>query len=302
MPGNNSIDLENNSFLRSQFSKITNEIQAFKSQNQSQLDLLGKLVWKKEITITEKDKPLQTLLKKHLSFFGEFIEITAGKQVQLRITSTSNLILLEIFSYNGATESLIDSKYYEFIKDSLDPNVNPENVSFNSSINPIQRQLYIGEINYQKGMFQAEKQRREEIQGYNISLTELAKTLANKLPEYSQPNIVNSFNGNQDANFSLGDNNTQSVKIQNQSEFLNKLLDIAVILEESLKSGLNVKEKHFTFELEKDIQELKSKPIIKTEAKSWIEKVEKYISVGGSLISLSEKISPIIQELLKFIK
>jgi hypothetical protein len=286
--------------IQKQFEDLKNQIALLKKTNQP--DLVGNPIWQKKIVITDKDKPLQTLLTKHLSFFGEFIEITAGKQVQLRITSTLNLILLEIFSYNGATESLINSKYYEFIKDTLDPEVNPDNIKFAQEINPIQKQLYIGEINYQKGMFQAEKQRREEEAGFKISLMDLANTLANKLPEFTQPNIVNSFNGNQDANLSLGNNNTQAVKIQNQSEFLNNLLDIAVILEESLKSDLNVKEKHFTLELEKDIQELKSKPIVKAEAKSWLEKLEKYISVGGALVGLSEKIAPIIQELFKLAK
>jgi hypothetical protein len=206
------IDCVNYAELENQ--QLKNELEVIKKQ-ETQLELVGKLVWSKEINLSEAIKPIQIVLLRHIGFFGEFIELTEGKKVQMRITSTENLLLLEIFSYNGATEFLIEKKYYEFVNNTLAEEGELPKFSFGEKIDPLQKEMAKYKIGYQKGIFESERKNTEEMQGITVGLVELSKTLASKLPDYnmSQTKINSLTYNNHSKNYSANNNKDSSLNI-----------------------------------------------------------------------------------------
>ena len=294
---------------------LRNELVVIKNNNR-QLETVGKLIWNKEIIITNDQKPLQTLLMRHLAFFGEFIELTEGKRVQLRITSQPNLIILEIFSFNGATENLIEQKYCEFINDTLREDEDQSDIIFNKSINLTQQMINKYEIRSYKRMFDLEKNHTQDLKSNGAIMSDIVKILANKLPDHNQLNF--NFHNNNSQNMSNinntdslnnnsgqiqnGDNNTQAVtqNITNQAEFIDKLLDLSDVLFEARKQELTPKQSHYVEELEQDINKLKKQPKVK-DSKDFLDKVTKLTTLGGGLFALSEKILPILDQLKSFL-
>lgn len=290
---------------------LRNELEVIKNSNR-QLETIGKLIWKKEIPISPSDRPIQTLLLRHLAFFGEFIELTEGKKVQLRITSQPNLILLEIFSYNGATELLIEQKYYEFISDTLSEDEEQSKITFSKKINPIQQRDNKYKIKFYKLALNLEREYHQDTKTSNYNLVELNKILASKFPDQSQlqVNITNhnpvsqitnsdSLNNNS-GQIQNGDNNTQTITITNQAEFVDKLLDLSDVLFELKKQELTPKQSHYVDELEQDINKLKKQPNTE-ESKNFVDKVIKLTTLGGGLLALSDKILPILNQLKDFL-
>ena len=149
----------------------------------------GKKMWEKEIVLDEKTRPLKTLLHKHLAFFADFVELTEGKKVQIRITSQTNILLVELFSFNGATKELIDRKYYEYINYTVSDENDTSKISFSDKIDLISRITNEGTIGFEKGLFVGEKSRIEEIQNDRYEWRELAKTLATKIPDFKSDKI-----------------------------------------------------------------------------------------------------------------
>jgi hypothetical protein len=75
---------------------------------------VGKKIWEKKIVIEEKFAGLKEILHQYLALFSDFVESTEGKKIQLRITTAKTYILIEIYTFNGATWSLIEQKFKEF--------------------------------------------------------------------------------------------------------------------------------------------------------------------------------------------
>jgi hypothetical protein len=77
-------------------------------------------------------------------------------------------------------------------------------------------------------------------------------------------------------------------------------LDLADQLSFAKKNEPSPKELHYIEELESEILILKKSPA-KESATTFLEKVEKLITIGGGLFSLSEKILPILDNLKNFL-
>jgi len=182
----------------------------------------GKKIWEKEIVLDEKTKPLKTLLHKHLAFFADFVELTEGKKVQIRITSQTNILLVELFSFNGATKELIDRKYYEYINYSVSEDNDTSKISFSDKIDLISRISNEGAIGFEKGLFVAQKSRIEELKNDKFELQELAKILATKLPDFNtganKVDINLKIEQNQsNSNFLI---NSNTIKIENKIKYI----------------------------------------------------------------------------------
>ncbi|MEI6728570.1 MAG: hypothetical protein WCK98_02900 [bacterium] len=169
---------------------------------------VGKKIWEKEIVLDEKTKPLKTLLHKHLAFFSDFVELTEGKKVQIRITSQESIILIEIFSFNGATTELIEKKYYEYVDYTLSEENDTKKISFSDKISLVSRIIAEGNIGFEKGIFTAQKERIEELKQDKVGLMELAQILAKKFPDQAQTSPTLVLNVDKIyGNINLGENN-----------------------------------------------------------------------------------------------
>jgi hypothetical protein len=265
--------------------------------NDTALDLIGKEVWNTKISLDDKATKLRHILHAQLANFPDYIEKTSGKITQISITVSQSEMLIRVFSYNGATEEIINQKFEEFANFSGAKDIEEALKFVKYSKETSSNQQSTNELLWgmQKQSFDFNLKIAEKFENITLQNHEFTKILLDKFePKKSILNLQNNK-----GNINLGDNNTQSTIIQNQAEFIDKLLQIADILDENKKSELLPSQLHYIEELEQEINNLKSKQITKTEAKSWLEKLEQYITVGGSLISLSEKITPIIQSIYK---
>lgn len=114
--------------------------------------------------------------------------------MQIRITSQTNVILLELFSFSGATKELIERKYFEFINYTISEKNDLNKISFSDKIDLITKFKNEGKIGYEKGMFDSERNHIQESQELNIKLADLAKDLTKTTQIIAQNQSVNLTN------------------------------------------------------------------------------------------------------------
>ncbi len=194
---------------------------------------LGRKLFSKRIELDERTLPLKTLIKQHLDFFEEFIELTEGKKVQIRVTSENKVIYLEVFSLNGITGELVEKKYNEYINYTLGEEVETKEITFDDKIDEAVKSLSREQIAYQKGLFLGQKENLESfkkiIVDQNQLLSKLIEKTGNTEINYSSQSLSNSPYSNQ---FS-GDSNqlTQDFN-QNYYEFSEELAEIIKLLQD----------------------------------------------------------------------
>jgi hypothetical protein len=198
---------------------------------------LGRKLFSKRIELDEKTLPLKTLIKQHLDFFEEFIELTEGKKVQIRVTSENKIIYLEVFSLNGITGELVEKKYNEYINYTLGEGIETEEISFDSKIDEAAKNLGREQIAYQKGLFLGQKEHLESFKRIITDQTQLLSQLIEKTGNteinYSNQSLSNSPNSTQ----VYGDNNRIIQDFnQNYYEFTEELAEIIKLLQ---KNGLD---------------------------------------------------------------
>jgi hypothetical protein len=194
---------------------------------------LGRKLFSKRIELDERTLPLKTLIKQHLDFFEEFIELTEGKKVQIRVTSENKIIYLEVFSLNGITGELVEKKYNEYINYTLGEGVETKEITFDHKIDEAVKSLSREQIAYQKGLFLGQKENLESFKKIIVDQTQLLSKLIEKTGNteinYSSQSLSNSPYSNQ---FS-GDSNqlTQDFN-QNYYEFSEELAEIIKLLQD----------------------------------------------------------------------
>jgi hypothetical protein len=284
--------------VQSQLDNLKNLV--LHSNLQSDMDIIGKEVWSKKINLDGNKSKLKHILHSQLANFPDYIEKTSGKITQISITVSEYEMLIRVFSYNGATKEIIDQKFEEFANFSGAKDIE-EALKYVKYINEVSiDQKNSNELLWgmQKQSFDFNLKIAEKFENINLQNHELTKILLDKFPEHSS--VLNLQNNT--GNITFGNHNSQGLVIQNQPEFVDQLLQIADILAQQKKLDLLPSQLHYIEKIESEIKELKSKPVAKATAKTWLENLEKYISVGGALVALSEKIAPIVQELFKLTK
>ena len=81
-----------------------------------EIEETGRKIWEKNLPISENLQPIKSTLHQYLAWFNDFVEKTENKIIQLRITNNKKSILIEVYSFNGATSNLIEKKFIEFLK------------------------------------------------------------------------------------------------------------------------------------------------------------------------------------------
>jgi hypothetical protein len=284
--------------VQSQLDNLKNLV--LHSNLQSDMDIIGKEVWSKKINLDGNKSKLKHILHSQLANFPDYIEKTSGKITQISITVSEYEMLIRVFSYNGATKEIIDQKFEEFANFSGAKDIE-EALKYVKYVNKVSiDQKNSNELLWgmQKQSFDFNLKIAEKFENINLQNHELTKILLDKFPENSS--VLNLQNNT--GNITFGNHNSQGLVIQNQPEFVDQLLQIADILAQQKKLDLLPSQLHYIEKIESEIKELKSKPVAKATAKTWLENLEKYISVGGALVALSEKIAPIVQELFKLAK
>jgi hypothetical protein len=266
----------------------------------NQLEVLGKLIWNERFEITPEIKPIQNLLFRQLAFFGDFVELTEGKKVQMRLTTENNYILVEIFSFNGATKELIDRKFEQFHKTTVDFAKDKNSELDPSIINSNQDKLLqkIAELEIKGNMrgFSADKELKEggnELRGITNKVLDIFKIVAHKLPD--NLGISNSFNDNQNSKIAVGDNN-----FQNDVE--DQLYAILDLIFEERKKDLKPSEKNQLDRLENDINKAKSGGLENTKVflEKWSSLITSATTVGGVVGTILQ--NPITQTAIETLK
>jgi hypothetical protein len=210
--------------------------------------------------------------------------MTEGKKVQMRITTQKEWIIVEIFSFNGATEDLIKRKFEQFAKstqDFIDDKMVGIDLSiFNPNLGEDQKKYYALQIEAHMRSFSSDKYMKEttnSLLGITQLHADILKSLIGKLPSEIGININNgnyhSFNENQNSNIAVGDNNTQNY---NDLEYqLDLVLDQIFEIKQGVQS-IKPSENTLLERLETQIlsikQDLKKGNLDKL--KEWIDKVE----------------------------
>jgi len=81
-----------------------------------EIEEMGKKIWEKNLPISENLQSIKSTLHQYLAWFNDFVEKTEDKIIQLRITNNKKSMLIEVYSFNGATSNLIEKKFIEFLK------------------------------------------------------------------------------------------------------------------------------------------------------------------------------------------
>lgn len=268
--------------------------------HQTTLEEVGKKVWEKEIPILDNLQPIKSTLHQYLAWFNDFVEKTEQKIIQLRITSQQKSILIEVYSFNGASSQLIQKKFIEFLKISGEEDWQKAKKYITSQGQPLNDALVEYAIANQKQMMDFMIKSKElEVKKEGQLLQFLQEFSRNQKPNL-ELNYHSKNTQEQNSNYQIQTLNGKIENLLKKEKDENLKQEIQNLKQEFLNSNLEDQEKQEALlDLQEFLQDLeKAKDSKKPEEKQNL--TQKINRTLRSLSSFAVEIGkPILVEVIK---